>query len=98
MISECTEWWETPVNQFIVQRPFDRRVHDLILEQLSQIGHSEYFRWLLLDRLTRMNWIETIRKIYAHDPTYKNMLFEDRERGIEQMKTGAKGMHLGYRA
>lgn len=90
LISDCTEWWDTPVKRYITAGPFDRRVHDLILEQLPAIGRNEEFRWELLFSLACKNWSETICEIYALDLTYKSVMFEDRERGIKKMKTLAR--------
>lgn len=95
LVSCCTEWWDTPVNRFISQRPFDQQVHYLIVEQFSSIVRNEDFRMGLLSSLVTHNWIETVREIYRIDPSMKDLLFRDRELGLSKLGFIAGNHHFG---
>lgn len=82
LISCCTQWWDTPARRFIHERPFDRRVHALIVEQFSSICRRESFRMDLLLSLIYNNWTETVREIFRIDSTMKELLLQDRANGI----------------
>lgn len=86
LIACSTEWWDSPVDRFIASRPFDKQVHDLILEQLSTMDRLNGHRWNLLSSLIRKNWVETVREIYVLDPTYRTVVFNDRNEGLDLLK------------